>query len=138
MMRTRDWLSVSFVLFVVLLGVKAEARPVSLAWDANTESNIAGYVVVYGYASGAYTASVDVGNKTNVTLQNLPDNQKIYFAVKAYNTANLVSGPSSEISIPSAGARISIDSPANNALVRQPFSVTGWAADASSFVSVGV
>ena len=86
MMRTRAWLSVFFVLFLLLLGVKAEARPIALAWDANTESNIAGYVVVYGYASGAYTASVDVGNKTNVTLQNLPDNQTIYFAVKAYNT----------------------------------------------------
>ena len=96
-MRTRARLSVFFLFFLLLIGVKAEARPIALAWDANSESNIAGYVVVYGYASGAYTANVDVGNKTTVTLQNLPDSKVLYFAVKAYNTSGLMSAPSSEV-----------------------------------------
>ena len=138
MMRTRARLSIFSLLFLLLLGVKAEARPIALAWDANTEPNIAGYVVVYGFASRTYTTTVDVGNKTTVTLQNLPDNQPLYFAVKAYNTSNLMSSPSSEVSIPSAGSRISIDSPGNNAMVMQPFSIRGWAADSSSFAGTGV
>ena len=58
---------------------------VTLAWDPNTESNLAGYEVSYGTQSGVYSTIVDVGNVTSVPFT-LPSGIVYYFAVKAYNS----------------------------------------------------
>ena len=41
---------------------------VTLAWDANTEPDLAGYKIHYGTASRDYSHSIDVGNVTEYTL----------------------------------------------------------------------
>ncbi|MGH9163017.1 MAG: hypothetical protein ACRD2X_23895, partial [Vicinamibacteraceae bacterium] len=46
---------------------------------------------------GAYTEVVDVGNRTTFSVGGLTEGRIYYFAVKAYNTAGLVSGPSNEV-----------------------------------------
>src|SRR4051794_28118341 len=41
------------------------AVTVTATWDANTESDIAGYKLSYGTQSGVYTTTLDVGNVTS-------------------------------------------------------------------------
>jgi concanavalin A-like lectin/glucanase superfamily protein/Big-like domain-containing protein/putative Ig domain-containing protein len=82
------------LIFCLGLGVPAiaNAATVALAWDANPESNIGGYVLVYGTAPGSYSASVDVGSTTAYSIASLTSGTRYYFAVRAYNTSG-VSGP---------------------------------------------
>ena len=70
----------------------------TLAWDENTESNLAGYKVHYGTASGSYTTSVDVHNVTTSIVTGLTAGQTYYFVVTAYNTSDNESGYSNQVS----------------------------------------
>jgi len=69
----------------------------TLAWDPNTESNLAGYKVYVGTASQVYGTPVDVGLVTTFEVINLTKGQTYYFAVTAYNSAG-ESGDSNEVS----------------------------------------
>jgi hypothetical protein len=69
----------------------AVAGTVSLAWDPVADSDLAGYRVYYGTTPGSYAQSVDVGNVTATTMNNLSDCTMYYFGVKAYDTANNLS-----------------------------------------------
>jgi hypothetical protein len=71
---------------------------VTIAWDRNPESDIAGYRISYGTVSGAYTTTVDVGNRLDWQIRGVEDGQKYYFVVRAINTGGAVSPPSTEIS----------------------------------------
>jgi hypothetical protein len=93
------------VLFLaVQLGLAAVAQAqqpynsVTLAWDANTEPDLAGYIVYWGNGSRTYDRSFDVGNVTQYTINGLEDLQTYYFAVRAYNSDGLQSAYSSEVS----------------------------------------
>lgn len=74
---------------------------VTLAWDANTEPDLAGYKVYWGRSSGRYdnTPVPTVAPSANPTFTTpaLP-NGTWYFAVTAYNTAGMESGYSNEVS----------------------------------------
>src|ERR1700730_5021923 len=75
---------------MLLLCVKAaEAGSLTLAWDANVESSLAGYVLVYGTQPGVYTTSVDVGNLTSFQVNNLTVGRRYYFSAQAYNAARV-------------------------------------------------
>ena len=77
----------------------AQAANVALAWNRNTETNLAGYRLHYGTTSGSYSASLPVSaSVTNATVTNLLGGQTYYFAVTASNTAGLQSANSSEVS----------------------------------------
>jgi hypothetical protein len=83
----------------LLVSVWARAGQVTLAWDPNTESDLAGYRVHYGIASGVYTATVEVDrNTTTCTVVNLASGQTYYFAASAFNSAGESSGYSNEVS----------------------------------------
>lgn len=71
----------------------------NLAWDANTESDLAGYKVYYGKTPGAYTSSLNVGllSSPAYTISNLDKGVRYFFAVKAYNSSGLESSFSSEV-----------------------------------------
>ncbi len=84
------------VLFVI---TPALARDVGIAWDANPEPEVAGYIVRYGTVPGAYDASIDVGNRTTWTLTALGSLTKYYVAVEAYSADGLRSELSTEIII---------------------------------------
>jgi subtilisin len=75
----------------------AFAGDVILSWEANTESDVDGYNVYYGTASGSYGTPIDVGNQTTYTVTGLGPGT-YYFAVTAYNTSGNESGFSSEVS----------------------------------------
>jgi hypothetical protein len=52
---------VVLILFALLLSYSmAEGFSITLAWDANTEPDLAGYSIYYGRASGDYSNSIDV------------------------------------------------------------------------------
>jgi hypothetical protein len=65
----------------------SNAADVTLAWDANTEEDLAGYQLYYGFEPGVYNAPIDVGNVITYTIPGLLDGQRYYFAATAYDTA---------------------------------------------------
>ena len=76
---------------------KVFAAQVTLAWDASTDPNVAGYKIHYGTTSGNYPAVVDVGNKTSCTIANLSAGTAYYFAATGYDSSGQESGYSNEV-----------------------------------------
>jgi hypothetical protein len=74
------------------------ATNITLTWDKNTETDLAGYVVYTGTASGSYTETLDVGNMNSVDISGLQEGATYYYAAKAYNTSGLYSEYSNEVS----------------------------------------
>ena len=74
------------------------AAGVTLAWDPSSSSNVAGYKVYYGVATGVYIQSQDDGAATNAVVTNLVAGSTYYFAAKAYDSTGLESLPSNEVS----------------------------------------
>jgi hypothetical protein len=74
------------------------ASYLTLAWDPNTEPDLAGYWVYYGTASREYADSIDVGNITTYQLDNLLDGVTYFIAVTAYDTSGNESDFSHEVS----------------------------------------
>ena len=73
--------------FVALAGFGfssiAGAADVGLAWNANPETDIAGYRLSYGTSSGQYTQVKEVGRDTRTLVTNLEAGRTYYFAVAA-------------------------------------------------------
>jgi len=68
-----------FVMFFVLIfPVIAHTSDINLHWDANTETDMAGYTVHYGTESEVYTDNIPVGNITDYILSL---NAGIYYIV---------------------------------------------------------
>jgi hypothetical protein len=85
------------VMFWAIPGI-ARAGTITLAWNANPEPGIAGYILYYGTTPGAYSASINVGNKTSYVFTEPQEGRVYYFALQAFNVAG-VGGPlSTEIS----------------------------------------
>jgi len=66
------------------------AAQIKMAWDANTEPDLAGYKVYYVTASGyngGFGTPIDVGNVTTYTITGLTQGQTYYIAVTAYDNA---------------------------------------------------
>ena len=92
---------ISLVLcFCFLSPSNSFAGQANLAWDPpDIFTDVTGYMIHYGTASGTYTQGVDVGNTTGYALSNLIDGQTYYFAVTAYNAVGYESVYSNEVSI---------------------------------------
>ena len=90
--------SVLLILFSALfMQLSALAvQSVNLTWDPSTSTNIMGYNIYYGTASGAYTKSVSVGNVTNAVISGLVDGTTYYFAATAYDNTGSESDFSNE------------------------------------------
>jgi hypothetical protein len=95
----------SFVISLFLLIILFAPRPISaaqirLAWDPNTEQDLAGYKLYYGTASGSYGSPINVGNVTTYTLTGLIAGKRYFIAVTAYDNAKPPneSGYSNEVS----------------------------------------
>jgi hypothetical protein len=86
------------LLLMLLLPVMSMAQTVSLQWDANTETDLAGYKVYQGTASRNYGTPTVLGLVTTYAIPTLQPGT-YYFAVTAYNTSQLESGYSNEVSV---------------------------------------
>jgi hypothetical protein len=73
---------------------------VTIAWDPNSESDLAGYKVYIGTVQAGYFQVIDVGNITqyNIASQYFQTSNVYYFVVTAYNLSHLESSPSNEVS----------------------------------------
>jgi List-Bact-rpt repeat protein/fibronectin type III domain protein len=85
-------------LLVASLSSGKAAQSATLAWDRNSEPNIAKYKLYYGTQSGSPSQSLDAGSVTSATVPNLNDGTTYFFRVTAINTAGLESQPSNEVS----------------------------------------
>ena len=88
----------SALLLALLISVWARAEQATLAWDANTESDLAGYKLHYGTASNSYSVHIDVNNVTTYTVAGLTAGQTYYFAATAYDASGNESGYSNSVS----------------------------------------
>jgi len=68
-----------------------------LEWDAVGASNLAGYRIHYGTASGSYPQAIEAGTSTTYTLDNLGSGTRYYFVVTAVDTSGQESGYSNEV-----------------------------------------
>lgn len=73
------------------------AGQVTLMWDPNSESDLAGYRIYYGITSRSYDNVIDVGNTETCTVMGLIPGVTYYFSATAYNTSDLESDYSNEI-----------------------------------------
>src|SRR4029450_4267868 len=76
----------------------------TLQWDAPTTNvdgspltDLGGFKLHYGTASGNYGASVDVGNQTSFTVRDLQPGNTYFFVVSAYDISGDQSGFSNEV-----------------------------------------
>ena len=79
------------------LSASAEAGTFTLMWDPSPEPNVTGYTVSWGPSSDWYVNTVDVGNQTSFLFTEPDPTVPYYFAIRAYNSAGLVSGFSQEV-----------------------------------------
>jgi hypothetical protein len=77
--------SVLLICILLPLNGSAYAAQVTLAWDPNTDPDLAGYRIYYGLTNNQYSSSVDVGNRTSYTLSSLENGKTYYIAATAYD-----------------------------------------------------
>ena len=75
----------------------AGAAHLELAWNANTEPDLAGYQVYYGTAPWQYDDPIDVSNTTTYRLGGLFEGVTYYIAVTAYDVYDNESEFSDEV-----------------------------------------
>jgi len=90
-----------FVIFFVIYTFSirnAYSAEVTLAWDQNSEPDIAGYRIYYGLESRSYPNVVDIGNYTSCVIAELEEGGIYFFAATAYSTSGVESDYSNEVS----------------------------------------
>ncbi len=96
-------------MFVLILSSSVSfSGEIKLAWDANTEPDLAGYKIYYGTSARTgtdpkncglcgYSTVVSAGKVTSYTLGNLISGQNYYVSLSATDTSNNESGFSNEV-----------------------------------------
>ena len=131
-MKHKIYIITFLALFIFAIGADiALAGSATISWNANTESDLAGYKIYYGTASRTgtdpktcglcgYSTSLNVGNVRTYTFSSLTNGQTYYFSVTAYDTSNNESSFSSQVS---KFISISADLNANGRINAQDFSI---------------
>lgn len=79
------------------LVVSTDPGFVSFEFDLNAETDVEGYILYAGTASGQYTRSLNIGNINLCTMNGLTPGTPYFFAVTAYNTQGIESLFSDEV-----------------------------------------
>jgi len=102
-------------LFLVALPAFAATTTVTLAWDANTEPDLAGYKLYQANAPGGpYTLVQTVGLVTTTTLPGLADGT-YYWVLTAFDLAANESGYSNEVTF--TGETVAPGAPRNVTII---------------------
>jgi hypothetical protein len=97
--KSKVLLLLSASLFLVaLFPAHPAASSLTLAWDPNTEPDLAGYMVYYGNRSRHYDFAIDVGDNTYCKVSYLAPKTRYYFSLTAYDTSRNESDFSGEVS----------------------------------------
>jgi hypothetical protein len=94
--------------FLLILPSVSFSAQVTLAWDPNTELNLARYRLHYGTVSRTYSQHIDVGLNLTYTLTNLNAGTTYYFTLTAENTQGASSGYSNEVSFSSPAQTVTL------------------------------
>lgn len=99
-LRTSRLSGLTLRLLLICLSLTAfcSAGSVTVAWNANPETNLSGYRVVFGKSETALDQSLVVGTVTSAVLNGLETGMTYYCAVQAFNTSSLYSDLSTTIS----------------------------------------
>lgn len=81
---------------------------VTLAWNPSISTNVVGYKVYYGLASGAYNNTISVGSSTNATITGLIAGSTYFFAATAVDSLGDESPFSNETSYTPGVAKIRV------------------------------
>ncbi len=92
-----SFLTLILGLFLVVVPNARAAVPVTLAWDPNSEADLAGYKVYYGTSTRNYVLSYDAGKVTTYTISELQEGLTYYFAATAYDNYGNESDFSEEV-----------------------------------------
>ncbi len=106
-LHNRLLLAINNFLIVCLLLFVAEVvhgASLNLAWNANTEPDLAGYRIYLGTSSGNYTSSLQAVKVTSHTLTELNEGTTYYIAMTAFDTSLNESQRSAEITAVARGA----------------------------------
>lgn len=90
--------AVAIAVIVAGASIPAGAATTTLSWTPQSSTGIAGNKLYYGTSSRNYPNSIDVGNATSHTLNNLSDGTTYYFAATNYNSSGVESAYSNEVS----------------------------------------
>ena len=116
--------SLIFLSFSILCAGSVLGASVSLNWQANSEPDIAYYLVSWGTSSRQYSNTARATG-TTYTVTNLEDAQTYYFAVQAVDRAGQKSEYSDEVSVfPSQEANVESAGPLRD--VADPASNPDW------------
>jgi hypothetical protein len=96
-MKSRRLCVVLSAALFALMSRSAFAAGVTIAWNPNDETDIAGYIVKYGEQPHAYHVQVDVGLATTFKVNGLVDGKTYYFTVQAYSTDGSYGAPATEL-----------------------------------------
>lgn len=76
---------------------EAFCAQVTLVWDPESVSGLAGYRIHYGTVSKNYSFTADAGTQTTATVTGLTEGATYYFATTAYDTGGSESAFSNEV-----------------------------------------
>ncbi|MBI5742105.1 MAG: choice-of-anchor D domain-containing protein [Nitrospirae bacterium] len=120
-----------FLVVIHSAAIDLSASTVTISWeppvtnsDGSPLTDLAGYNIYYGTATGNYNNSIDVGNVTTYQITGLTSGLTYYFAAKAYDTSGNESLYSNEVAtlISALPAEISVaDSSAPSGDLQIPF-----------------
>lgn len=91
-------ISLPVTLTVTSGGTATSSGTAMLSWDPSISTDVTGYKVYVGTASGSYSSSISVGMVTSYKITNLGVGNTYYFAVTAYDSSGGESGFSNEVS----------------------------------------
>ena len=89
---------ISFILIFLLSAQNVYSLDVTLAWDPNSENDLAGYRIFYREEGQSYNYEEPAweGSETTCTIYNLDDNTTYYFVARAFDIGDSESGDSNE------------------------------------------
>ncbi len=87
------------VLYLLCIPGVVLASSLQISWNPNTETDLSGYKIYYGNASGVYTSYINVRNNTSVAIGGFFEGRTYYIAVTAYDYSGNESGYSQEVSV---------------------------------------
>ena len=101
MSKRRGTAALAAVMLLIVFGLCPSRAAVStgsatLSWIASPDTNVVGYHIYSGAASGTYTQRVDVGSATSTTVNGLPAGSTNYFVATSYDAQGTESDPSNE------------------------------------------